>query len=99
MNLFEFSASGVGDVEVHTTTNRGHPPEFYAERICARLMFVADEAPPPIRDQALAFQERMKVIVLAGIRNAILSDHTTIMGVLRQAGMEDAAKLVHSLRS
>jgi len=64
----------VGNVEVHTSSDGGHPPEFWAERIVARLMTVAETAPQPIRDQALAFRDQMKEVVLTGLKQAIESD-------------------------
>ena len=80
-----------------TTSDGGHPPEFYAERITDRLIFVAADAPPEIKVQALAYRDAMRQIVLNGIRSAILSNHTTIIAQLRKAGMEDAASLVFEL--
>jgi hypothetical protein len=59
-----------------------------------RLIKVSDTAPEPIKAQALAFRESMRAVILAGIKGAIRSDHTTIIVNLRQAGMEDAANLV-----
>ena len=35
---------------------------------------IGDNAPEPIRDQALAFREQMLTIVLEGIKGAIASD-------------------------
>jgi hypothetical protein len=65
---------GTGTVTVVTTSNGGHPPEFFALRIVDRLIVVADNAPQPIRDQALAFREQMLAIVLDGLTRAIASD-------------------------
>ena len=88
----------VGPFRVETTSNAGHPPEFHAERICDRLSDVAETAPPAIKAQALAYKEVMRSIVYEGIRRAITSNHTTIIGQLRRAGMHEAAALIDSLR-
>jgi len=64
----------VGQVSVATTSHGGHPPEFFAERIVARLMHISDTAPEPIKAQALVFREQMLAVVLDGIKRAILSD-------------------------
>jgi len=66
--------SSVGTVTVVTTTDGGRPPEYFAERIMAALMFVGDQAPQPIRDQAYAFRDRMHAVILDGIKQAIESD-------------------------
>lgn len=64
----------VGSVSVATSSNGGMPPEYYAERIVARLIHVGDNAPEPIRAQAWAYREKMLAIVLAGLKQAIQSD-------------------------
>lgn len=64
----------VGSVTVVTTSGGGHPAEYFAERIVSRLIVVAENAPPPIRDQALAYREQMLAIVLEGVKRAIASD-------------------------
>lgn len=84
----------VGKVTVATTSDGGHPPEFYAERICARLIAISETAPPEIRAQALAYREQMQAVLLDGIRRAILSNHTTLIVRLQRAGLDDAARFV-----
>jgi hypothetical protein len=64
----------VGSVTVVTSSGGGHPVEFFAERIVAKLIYVGDNAPPPIRDQALAFRDQMYQVVLSGLKQAIQSD-------------------------
>lgn len=85
----------VGSVTVATTDNRGHPPEFYAERITDRLIFIGNEVPEPIKVQAYAYREAMRQVVLDGIRKAILSHHTTLIAQLKKAGMQEAASLIY----
>ncbi len=89
----------VGPFNVVTTSDGGLPPEYYAERICERLLMVSETAPPELRAQAMAFREAMAGVVLGGVRGAILSNQTTIIAQLRKAGFEDAASLVFALRS
>lgn len=74
MSLSDPVPMAVGNVTVATTTGGGHPPEFFAERIVDRLIVVADNAPEPIKAQALAYRENMLVIVLEGIKRALASD-------------------------
>ena len=45
------------DVKILTTSNRGFTPEEIAERALAKIMHVGENAPPAIRDQALAFHD------------------------------------------
>ena len=88
---------GIGAVEVVATIDGGHPPEFYAERIVAKLLYVSESAPPEIKLQALVYQEALRDVVLKGVRRAILSNHTTILAQLRKAGMHEAAQLIYEL--
>jgi hypothetical protein len=64
----------VGSVNVVTTSGGGHSLEYFAERIVSRLIRIGDDAPQPIRDQALAFREQMLAIVLDGLIRARASD-------------------------
>jgi hypothetical protein len=63
-----------GTVGVVTTSNAPLPPEHFAQRAVDRLMYVADNAPPPIRDQAYAYREQMRDIILGAIKAALVSD-------------------------
>ena len=65
---------GVGGVTVHTSSNGGHPVEFYAERIINKLIYIGKDAPEPIRLQAEAYREQMLSVVLDGLKRAIDSD-------------------------
>jgi hypothetical protein len=60
-------------------------------------MLVSETAPPAIREQAKAYRDLMRQIVLAGLKGAILSSHTTTIAKLRNAGMHEAASLVYEL--
>lgn len=64
----------VGNVTVTTSNYGGHPPEFWAEQIVNRLIYVGDNAPEPIGAQARAYRDQMLGIVLEGVRQAIASD-------------------------
>lgn len=72
--MMDEAGATVGNVMVATTSGKGHDPEFFADRIVAKLIHIGESAPQPIRDQALAYREQMKVIVLDGLNRAIASD-------------------------
>jgi hypothetical protein len=84
----------VGLVEVATSNNGGHPPEFWAKRAADQIVQVADTAPMPIREQAIAFKERIAECILRNIRNAIQSDRTSIKYRLEKNGFSELSKLV-----
>jgi hypothetical protein len=74
MDRYDMIISSAGDVEVVTSHEGGHPPEFFAQRIVDRLIYIGDSAPAPIRDQAYAYRDQMLAVVLAGLKAAIESD-------------------------
>jgi hypothetical protein len=70
----EEAGLGAGLVQIFTTSGGGHPPEFFAERIMAKIMYVSDTAPEPIKAQALAYRDTVHAVILEGIKRAIASD-------------------------
>jgi len=50
----------IGNVQVITTDNMaGHPPEFYAQQMIDKIIYIADGVGGPIRDQAVAFRDEI----------------------------------------
>lgn len=95
MNMpFEMS---IGSVGVKTTNNRGFTPEEVAELCVDRLMLVSNDAPPAIKDQALAHKERMKAVIAVYMKQAIQSDRTTIYNAISDAGHPELARLIRRL--
>ena len=47
----------LGLIEVHTTENRGHPVEFWAERCVDRIIGVSNEAPEQVQFQVKEFKD------------------------------------------
>lgn len=86
--------TGVFKVDVSTTSNGGHPPEFWAKRCTERLICVADSAPAALREQAQAFKDQMEQVVLFHMKRAIQSDRSTVGHVLTEAGQPQLAELV-----
>ena len=87
----------VGNVMVETTQNKGHDPEFWAEKITKKICDVSEYAEPHVRQQAEAFQNYIYTIVLYGIKNAITSDRTTMVNLLKSQGHDDMAKIIREL--
>ena len=50
---------GLGTVSVFTSTNGGHTPEQVAEMALNRIIQVNESAPPVIKEQALAYKDRL----------------------------------------
>ena len=95
MNMpFEMS---VGSVGVKTTNNRGFTPEEVAELCVDRLMLVSNDAPPAIKDQALAHKERMKAVIAVYMKQAIQSDRTTVYNAISEAGHKKLAEYIRKM--
>ena len=84
----------LGSVSVETTENKGHDPEFWARRITNKICSVSADSAPHIRQQAEAFQNYIYAVVLQGVKNAIISDRTTMVNLLNQQGHQDMAKII-----
>ena len=87
----------LGSVLVETTNGRGFLPEEWADRLLAKIIHVADTAPPAIRDQAIAFRESIRPAIIQYMKEAIRSDRTTLINRLNNAGHPDLAKIIGTL--
>jgi hypothetical protein len=92
--MFDALGANVGKVDVATSNNGGHPPEFWAQRAVDQIMQIADTAPMPIREQAMAFKQRMLHVILRNMQNARTSDRSTICLKLNAAGYSQLEALV-----
>jgi hypothetical protein len=84
-------------VLVKTTSGRGFTPEELAEQCVQRIVSVSDKAHPGIRDQARAFSKHIEMLVANYMRQAILSDRTTVYNALTDAGHPELAELIRRL--
>lgn len=84
-------------VEVMTTSGRGMTPEEVTELALAKLISISDTAPPEIAEQARAYRERMRLVIIHYMRQAIASDRTTVYNILRDAGHPDLAETIRRL--
>ena len=58
------SSSDVGAALVYTSENRGHSSEEMAEMALNKIMLVSKDAPPVIRDQAIAHRDKLKEVLI-----------------------------------
>jgi len=87
----------MGDVNVHTTQNKGLSPEYWTERIMERLISISDNADPMVKAQARAFKDNMTQVVLLYMKQAIASDRSTVAGLLEKQGHKDMADIIRRL--
>jgi hypothetical protein len=91
----EMSKGSVGEIQVVTSNNGGHSPEFWAKQAADRIVSVADTAHPAIRDQANDFKNAVEQTVLYYIHRAIACDRSTVSHLMSEAGH---SKLAEHLR-
>ena len=84
-------------VAVHTTNGRGFTPEELAARAADRIVSVSESAHPAIREQAVAFKGVVEKLIAEYLKQAVLSDRTTVYNALHDAGHAELAKLIRSL--
>ena len=85
---------GGNNVKVLTTSGRGFTPEEVAERALDRIIYVGSQTHPAIRDQAEAFKDQIRSVLVFYMREAIKSHHTTLANKFRKAGHPEFIKLL-----
>ena len=78
--------SGVGNVMVMATEGRGFTPEEIAERALDKIIYVGAQAHPAIREQAEAFRENIRGVLVHYLHEAVRSHNVTLVGKFKQAG-------------
>ena len=89
--------STIGQVAVQTTQNKGLSPEYWTERILERLVSVSDNADPMVKAQADAFKDQIEKVILIYMKQAILSDRSTLAGMLEKQGHKEMADIIRRL--
>ena len=87
----------LGIIEAKTTSFGGHPPEFWAERATKKICDISENAPDHVRQQALAFQDYIYKVILESMKNAIISDRTTLINLFVKQGHQDMADILRKM--
>ena len=86
--------TALGTVQVMTTSGRGFSAEELAERGLNQIINVGDNAPPVIADQARAFQENLREVLIYFMREAMRSRNVTLAAKFTEAGFPELVKLI-----
>jgi len=89
--------SEVGNALVFTSNNGGHSPEQMAEMALNKIMVVSETAPPVIRDQALAYRDHIRKVLVFYMAKMAENERTTIYALMKQQGQHDVADIIRSL--
>lgn len=80
------SLNDVGSVMVMATEGRGFTPEEIAERALDKIIYVGSNAHPAIREQAEAFRENIRGVLVHYMYEAVRSHNVTLVNKFKQAG-------------
>jgi len=87
----------VGTIDVTTSEEGGLSSDQIAEMARKKIVYVSEEAPPAIKDQAQAFAGRVEEILRFYIDLAKREERGTICQTLRNAGYKDIAEYIRRL--
>lgn len=87
----------VMSVNVATSDNGGLSSDQIVELAMDKILNVADSAPEPIKDQAIAFQDNVRIVLKQYIDLAKREERGTICQKIREAGQKDLADLIRRL--
>lgn len=91
------SPGEIGNVVVFATSNRGHTAEEIAEMAVRKIVSISATTPPVIRDQAIAYREELKEVLVFYFKKMALSERTTIWALMKRQGHEDVAEIIRRL--
>ena len=89
--------SDIGSVNVATSQNGGLSNDQIAEIASNKIIYVSDEAPEPIRQQAEAFKDRVRNILQYYVELARREERATICNKIREAGQLELADAIRRL--
>ena len=84
----------LGMIEVHTTSEGGHPVEFWSDLCIKKIVSVSENAPEDIKKQVNEYQDNIQKVIEQYMQNAIKSDRITLNNELKKAGLKEAADLI-----
>jgi len=86
-----------GNVNVQTTSGRGHTAEELSANAVAKIISISDSADPVLKQQAEAFRDRMFQVIVHTLEQAIKSDRTTLYNEFKKQGHDDMAEILRKL--
>jgi len=86
----------IGSVKVMTTDHRGFTPEEIAERALDKIIYVGSQTHPAIRDQAEAFKDNIRQVLVHYMHEAIRSNNVTLVNKFTQAGHPELIPILNT---
>lgn len=86
----------LGDITVMHVSGRGFTPEEVAEMALEKIVYVGSNSHPAIREQAEAFKDQIRGVLVRYMKQAIASHNTTIANRLKDAGHPELVKILEA---
>ena len=95
--MFSTDAGGaLGEIKAIMVSGRGFTPEELAEQALDNIISVGGNCHPVIREQAEAFRNEIRGVLVHYMRQAVRSNHTTLANQFRAAGHSELVKLLEN---
>ena len=96
--MFDLNAGAqINNVGVTTSDNGGLSTEQIMEMAINKIMFLSEDAPPAIREQAEAFRQNLKQVLFYHLSLARREERGTIIQALRSSGQKETAEYIRRL--
>lgn len=87
----------IGKATVVTTQNTGLSVEHWADRATERIIQVAPDSQSILKEQAEAYREHIRAVLVYYMNQAIKSDRTTLYNLFAKQGHRDMAEILRKL--
>ena len=86
--------TSIGTIKIITTNNRGKSAEELAEMALDQIINIGDNAPPVIAEQARAFRDNLREVLVYYMNEAMRSRNVTLSAKFAEAGFPELVKLI-----
>ena len=90
------TSAQLGEIKATSVSGRGFTPEEIAEQALNKIVSIGGNCHPVIRDQAEAFKNDIRGVLVHYMRQAVRSNHTTLANRFRAAGHPELVKLLEN---
>jgi hypothetical protein len=84
----------LGEIRAIAVSGRGFTPEELAEMALEKIVYIGESSHPVIRDQAEAFREQIRGVLVRYMKQAVESHNTTLANRFREAGHPELIKFL-----
>lgn len=94
--MFTSGGALLGQITAISVSGRGFTPEEVAEMALDKIIYIGESSHPALRDQAEAFRDQIRTVLVKYMKQAVVSHNTTLANKLRDAGHPELIKLLEN---